>query len=101
MCHSCDNTFSRLSNLTRHKKICVDLKQEQIETEIEKGNEIKDIQLQILEDKIKTLQKEVKEKEKLYNSIEDDKIVTITIEDDDFLITKTTVEEQNNKSYFN
>ena len=39
-------------------------------------------------------------REQLLKSIEDDQIISFTIDNEDFLITKTTVSEQNEKSYY-
>lgn len=40
------------------------------------------------------------DKEKIMKSIDDDTIITLDIDDDEYLITKTTMNEQNNKSYY-
>ncbi|ARF09671.1 hypothetical protein Indivirus_2_50 [Indivirus ILV1] len=61
ICKYCNNSFARSSSLMRHMDKC-----SKISVLDEKDDEIKDIRLQTLENEIKKIEKETKEKEKIY-----------------------------------
>lgn len=42
----------------------------------------------------------LEDREQLLKALPDDRIISVTMEDDDYLITKTTIDEQNSKTYY-